>query len=188
MKKWGLMSILTLVLVATVFAFGPRLGAGGPPVAGPDPCGFFGPGSGGPGMFGGEPERPGGFRDGPGHVFRGGIGPARYLNPSKEQLDKMRAIADRSFQETRDLRYELLQKGLEMHKLFTDPKVDETTLLAKQKEMTSLQQKLVDSVARTVIEERRILTPEQLQKLDRMPMGHDHMGFGMMGPNLLGPP
>ena len=43
----------------------------------------------------------------------------------------------------------MLQKGLEMHKLFTDPKIDETTLLAKQKEMSSLHQKLMDSMART---------------------------------------
>lgn len=188
MTKWGLMFILTLVLVATVLAFGPRFGSGGPLVAGSDPCVFFGPGSGGPPMFGEGPEGPGGFRDGSGPAFRGGIGRARYLNLSKEQRDKMRAIVDRSFQETRDLRYELLQKGVEMHRLFTDPKIDETTLLAKQKEMSSLHQRLMDRTARTVIEGRKILTPEQIQKLDRMPMGHGHMGFSMMGPNLSGSP
>jgi Spy/CpxP family protein refolding chaperone len=185
MKKWYvlLMFVLALALVTTLFAFGPRFGNGGPPDAGPDPCGSFGPG-----MFGAGPERPGGFRDGPGPAFREGMGPARYLNLSKEQLDKMRAMVDRSFQETRDVRYEVLQKGVEMHKLFTDPKIDEATLLAKQKELNSLHQKLMDKMAQTVIEGRKILTPEQIQKLDRMPMGHGHRGFGMMGPNLLGPP
>ena len=188
MTKWGLMFILTLVLVATVLAFGPRFGSGGPLVAGSDPCVFFGPGSGGPPMFGEGPEGPGTLRGGPGVAFPGGIGPIQFLDLSKEQLDKMRAVADRSFQETRDLRYELLQKGLEMYKLFTDPKIDETTLLTKQKEMSSLHQKLTDSMARTVIEERRILTSEQIQKLDRIPMGHGGMDFEMMGPNLFGPP
>jgi Spy/CpxP family protein refolding chaperone len=139
-------------------------------------------------MFGDEPEGPGGFRDGSGPAFRGGIGPARYLNLSKEQRDKMRAMVDRSFQETRDLRYELLQKGVEMHKLFTDPKIDEATLVAKQREMISLRQKLMDRMARTAIEGRTILTPEQIQRLDRMPMGHGHVGLGMMGSNPLGPP
>ena len=188
MKKWVLMFILTLVLVATVFAFGPGLDAGGPPVGGPDRCGVFGPGSGGPGTFGNEPGMAGDFGDAPGHGFRGGIGPAQRLNLSKEQLDKMRAIADRSFQETRDLRYELLQKEVEMHKLFTDPKIDGATLLAKQKEISPLYQKLMDRMAQTAIEGRKILTPEQLQKLDRIPTGHGRMGFSMMGPNLLGPP
>ena len=180
MNKWGLMFILTLVLVATVLAFGPRFGSGGPLVAGSDPCVFFGPGLGGPRMFGDEPGGPGGFQDGPKAAFGGCIGAARYLNLSKEQLDKMREMVDRSFQETRDLRYELLQKGVEIHKLFTDPKVDEATLLAKQEEMNSLHQKLMDRMARTVIEGRKILTPEQIQKLDRKPMGHGGMGFGVM--------
>ena len=174
MKKWGLMFILTLVLVATVLAFGPRFGSGGPPVAGSDPCGFFGHGSGGPGMFGDEPEGPGGFRDGSGPAFRGGIGPARYLNLSKEQRDKMRAMVDRSFQETRDLRYELLQKGVEMHKLFTDPKVDDATLLAKEKELNALQLKLMDRKAEMKLAWRKILTPEQIQKLDRPHHWHHH--------------
>jgi len=176
MKKlyWGLIPILALALATTLLAFGP---GGGPPLAGPGFTGPPGPAFGGPGAFGLGPKGPGRLEGGPGPAFPGGIGPAR-LNLSKEQLSKMRAMADRFFQETRDLRYEVLQKELEMRKLFTDPKVDDVTLLAKQKELSTLHLKLMDRRAQLMIESRKVLTPEQIQELDRMPMGHDGMGPG----------
>jgi Spy/CpxP family protein refolding chaperone len=165
---------MALALATTLFAFGP---AGGPLLAGPGFTGPPGSAFGSPGAFGPGPEGPGRLQGGPGPAFPGGIDPAR-LNLSKEQLSKMRAMADRFFQETRDLRYEVLQKELEMRKLFTDPKVDDATLLAKQKELSTLHLKLMDRSAQLMIEARKILTPEQIQELDRMPMGHDGMGPG----------
>jgi hypothetical protein len=110
MKKWywGLISVLALALATTLFAFGP---GGGPCLAGPGFTGPPGSAFGAPGALGPRPEGPGTFQGGPGPAFPGGIGPAR-LNLSKEQLSKMRAMADGFFQETRDIRYELLQKEL----------------------------------------------------------------------------
>jgi Spy/CpxP family protein refolding chaperone len=96
------------------------------------------------------------------------------LNLSKEQIDKMREIKNRYYTETRDMRYGLAQKRLEMRKLFTDPKTDDATLLAKQKELSTLRLKLMDKKAQMMIEKRKVLTPEQLQKLDRLPLGHHH--------------
>ncbi len=98
----------------------------------------------------------------------------------------MRALRDRFYNETRDLRYDMAQKRLEMRKLFMDPKTDDATLLAKQKEMSALRQKLQDKMAQMMIEGRKILTPEQLQKLDRMGMGPGGMGFGMMDGPMMG--
>ena len=66
-------------------------------------------------------------------------------------------------------------------------KTDDATLLAKQKEMSGLRQKLQDKMAQMMIEGRKILTPEQLQKLDRMGMGSGGgMGFGMMDGGMMG--
>ena len=96
-------------------------------------------------------------------------GPLGHLDLSKDQLDKINELINRSRRETRDLRYDLAQKQIEMLKLFTDPTVDDTTLLAKEKELSSLHQKLHDKMARMMIEGRKILKPEQLDKLDRMP-------------------
>jgi Spy/CpxP family protein refolding chaperone len=84
-------------------------------------------------------------------------------------MDKIDDLMNRSLKETRDLRYDLALKHIEMHKHFTDPRIDDATLLAKQKELSSLHRKLLDNMARTMIESRKILTPEQLARLDQMP-------------------
>jgi Spy/CpxP family protein refolding chaperone len=101
-----------------------------------------------------------------------------HLNLSKEQIDKMREIKNRYYTETRDMRYDLAQKRLEMRKLFTDSKTDDATLLGKQKELSTLRLKLMDKKAQMMIEKRKVLTPEQLQKLDRHTKTdrHNHRG------------
>ena len=93
----------------------------------------------------------------------------KYLNLSDEQLARMKELRNRFRDETRDLRYNLAIKRLEMRKLFTDPKTDDATLLAKQREIGKLRQQLWDKRAQKKIEWRKILTPEQIAKLDRMP-------------------
>jgi hypothetical protein len=55
----------------------------------------------------------------------------------------MREMRDRFYNETLDLRYDMAQEQFEMKKLFTDPKTDDATLLAKQTEMSALQVKLM---------------------------------------------
>jgi Spy/CpxP family protein refolding chaperone len=105
-------------------------------------------------------ERPGSHKE---------FGFKKYLNLSDEQLAKMKELRNRFRDETRDLRYSLAIKRLEMRKLYTDPKTDDATLLAKQKEISKLRQQLWDKKAQKKIEWRKILTPEQIAKLDRMP-------------------
>jgi Spy/CpxP family protein refolding chaperone len=56
-----------------------------------------------------------------------------------------------------------------MRKLFTDPKTDDATLLAKQKEISKLRQQLSEKKAGMKVEWRKILTPEQIAKLDSIP-------------------
>jgi len=106
-----------------------------------------------------------------GHVL-GKFSFAKYLNLSPEQKEKMKESRSRYHSDTRDLRYDLAAKRLEMRKLFTDPKTDDATLLAKQKEISGLRQQLGDKKAQMKIEWRKILTPEQIAKLDRMPHRH----------------
>ncbi len=184
MKKWyvGIMALAFVALATVVFAQAPGSGpaTGGPASAG-GPGGFRGPGS----MMGG-PSGPEGFQPGYGPRFHGRFGEA-FLGLSKEQIAKMQELRDRFYNETRDLRYDMAQKRLEMRKLFMDAKTDDATLLAKQKEMSALRQKLQDKMAQMMIEGRKILTPEQLQKLDRMGMGTGGgMGFGMMDGGMMG--
>lgn len=206
MKKTFVVTFLTVTLAFATgaFAVGPSDGSGGPSMPpGMGMGGPSGPGFGGPGSSGG-PWGPGQRMGTFGPAFGEGPGPGQRLNLTKEQIDTMREMRDRYFQETRDMRYELAQTKLEMRKLFTDPKVDDATLLAKQKEVSSLRQKFTDKMAQMMIEGRKILTPEQIKKLDQMPMGgfgmggmgFDMMGRGMMmgpgsgmmmGPGMMGP-
>lgn len=155
MKKWPVVALVIffVTIAFSVIAAAPDAGSTGPR----SPAALRGPGD-AQGRFG------------------------SYLNLSQEQRDKMRELRNRYYTDTHDLRYDVLQKRLELRKLFTDPKVDDATLLAKQKELSALRQKLIDRRAQMMIEWRKILTPEQIQKLDRMPMapgmGHRWRGFG----------
>ena len=96
----------------------------------------------------------------------------KHLNLSNEQLARMKELKNRFHADTRDLKYNLEIKRIEMRKLFTDPKTDDETLIAKQKEIRDLQQQLSDKKDRMKIEWRKILTPEQIAKLGRIPHRH----------------
>ena len=91
------------------------------------------------------------------------------LNLSDKQLASMKELRNNFLNDTRDLRYNLEIKRIEMRKLFTDPKTDDAALLAKQKEISELRQQLSEKKAQMKIEWRKILTPEQIMKLDKMP-------------------
>ncbi len=93
----------------------------------------------------------------------------KQLNLSDKQLASMKELRNSFRNETRDLRYNLAIKRIEMRKLFTDPKTDDATLLAKQKEISDLRQQLSEKRAQMRIDWRKILTPEQIMKLDKMP-------------------
>ena len=88
-----------------------------------------------------------------------------YLNSVERTEDRMREMRDRFSSDSRDLRYSILEKQLEVRKLFTDPKADSAVLLAKQKELNVLRHKLMDMRAQMRIEWRGILTTEQISKL-----------------------
>jgi Spy/CpxP family protein refolding chaperone len=93
----------------------------------------------------------------------------KHLNLSDKQLAGMKELRNSFHNDTRDLRYNLEIKRIEMRKLFTDPKTDDATLLAKNKEISELRQQLSEKKAQMKIEWRKILTPEQIMKLDKMP-------------------
>ncbi len=141
--------------------------------------------------FGADPPAMGpGAPMGPGMMHGGMEGihaaMAKHLNLSREQQDKLAALTSRYFGETRSMRYELAEKRLEMWKLFTDPKATDSELLARQKEISALRQKLADKMAQMMIEGRKILTPDQLNRLDMMGMMGGGM-HGMMGEEMMGP-
>ena len=156
MKKSCVLVLATLLIVLTTAVF-----AAPPDSAPPVPPQMQGPW----GQGGAHPQMQGPWG-----------GPARhrlaaFLNLTQEQRDKMKEIRSRFQADTHDLKYDIGLKRLEMRKVFTDPKTDDQTLLAKQKELGMLVQKLMERRGQMKIEWRHVLTPEQIQKLDRMPKG-----------------
>jgi hypothetical protein len=83
----------------------------------------------------------------------------------------MKELMGRFRADTHDLKYDLRIKKIEVKKLFTDPKTDDATLLAKEKELNKLRLQLMDKKAEMKVEWRKILTPAQIGLLDR---GHHH--------------
>jgi Spy/CpxP family protein refolding chaperone len=157
MKRWhvGIMVVLFLALTTTVFAFGNRGGYG---------MSGFGPGA----CLGGETN--GGWG--------GPIGFVANLNLSKEQSEKMWQTKEKFHNDTQKLRYELFQKSIELKSLYADPKTDEAALFAKQKELNALRQNMQDKIIQMRLEQRKILTPEQIKKLSETSYGP---GFGRQG-------
>ncbi len=95
----------------------------------------------------------------------------RFLGLSEEQSGKMAEVRKKYASQMRPLFDEIVQKREELRNLYTDPKADEGAILAKQKEVNSLQQTLRDDMVQLRLEQRRILTPEQLKKLADLQAG-----------------
>jgi Spy/CpxP family protein refolding chaperone len=94
------------------------------------------------------------------------------LNLTPEQRQKMKELRKSFWADTHDLRYDIKMKRVEVRKLFTDPKTEDATLLAKEKELNDLKHQLMDKKAEEKVAWRRILNPEQIQMLDRMHRHH----------------
>jgi Spy/CpxP family protein refolding chaperone len=90
---------------------------------------------------------------------------SRFLGLSEEQKAKMTEVRKRHFEQTKAVREELFQKRRELGSVYTDPKSNEAAIIAKQTEINKLRQKLLDDTIQLKLEQRRLLTPEQLQKL-----------------------
>jgi Spy/CpxP family protein refolding chaperone len=163
MKKFYVaIGLLALVTLATAgFAFGPGADA----VTGP-------------GQAGGGP----GWQRGPGAGFHGGYGRwASDLNLTKEQQDQLSTLRKRQWEEVKPLRDEMFQKRKEMRDLYTDPATVDATIIAKQKDLSALQQQMQDRMVQFRLEQRKIFTPEQLSKLKDMPYGHGRGHCGGYG-------
>jgi Spy/CpxP family protein refolding chaperone len=94
-------------------------------------------------------------------------GPGCFLKLTQEQREKMKELRKSFLADTHDLRYDIRIKKIEVQKLFTNPKTDDATLLAKEKELNGLKLKLMDRKAEMKVEWRKVLTPEQIGMLDR---------------------
>ena len=92
------------------------------------------------------------------------------LNLTKEQTEKLQKIREKYFADMQRLRSEIFQKNIELKNLYLDSKASESNILSKQRELKELRQKLEEKRTEMMLEERKILTPEQLETLNQFPM------------------
>jgi len=116
----------------------------------------------------------GGFGSGP-----KGYGPGAGINLSKEQTDKMWQLREKFNSDTSSLRYELFQKRNELRTLYADPNATNAAILAKEKEVNSLRQKMHDSMVQFKLDQRKVYTSDQLKKLSESGYGRGYgQGYG----------
>ena len=96
------------------------------------------------------------------------------LNLTPEQKAKFQELHRKFIVENAQLIGGLVAKRLELKSLWTDPKADSQAILAKEKELRDLKNRMKDKIVQYRLEARNSLTPEQIEKLGMM----GGMGFG----------
>ncbi len=91
---------------------------------------------------------------------------AQRLRLSPEQIERLERIREGFERRTRTTRYDLLQRRIEMQRLFSDPAANQAVLAAKQKEFGALLRDLMDETTKAATEARGLLRPEQIERLD----------------------
>ncbi len=142
-----LTAVIFVALAVTAFAFGPGAGS----MMGKDGYGIHRDGEMGPGPMGRGPK----------------------LDLSTEQIAAMKQIREKYRVDTEALRNDLIQKQVELKTVYADPKASDAAILAKQKEVDTLKQKMQAKMVQLRLEQRKIFTPEQLTK-----MGEAAQAFG----------
>jgi len=78
----------------------------------------------------------------------------------------------RHWDDVQPLRDEMFKKRQEMRDLFTNPGSTDGAILAKQTELNKLQQTMRDKMVQFKLEQRKVFTPDQLEKMKDLPYGH----------------
>ena len=135
------------------------------------------------------------YADNPGHKGMGemghshkGWGPGKELSFTPEQKAKFQELRRNFRRDNAQLIGSLVAKKIELQALWTDPKADSKAIMDKATELRNVQDQLRDKFVGTMLEARKILTPEQIANWKPGWMwGRGHrrghgMGFGeMMG-------
>ena len=96
------------------------------------------------------------------------------LNLTPEQKTKLTELKEKQWKETVSLRNEMQTKRLELRTLWTAPTPDKDKILAKQKEINDLRDRLQAKATDFRLEARRILTPEQAAQVGTFWPRHGH--------------
>lgn len=139
------------------------------------------------------------FAWGPGFGKGRGYGPCRdagleRLNLTDDQKAKIESLRDANFKATKTTREKIFDKSVELRRLWLQANPDKNKIAAAQKELRTLRNEMEDKTTTLQLEVRKVLTPEQNEKLANS--GYNRgTGFGprggmrgeMRGPGGFGP-
>ena len=125
------------------------------------------------------------FAWGPGFGKGRGDGPCREaglerLNLTDGQKAKIEALQDANDKATNPIREKIFDKSVELRKLWLQANPDKGKITAAQKELRILRADTEDKVTALRLEIRKVLTPEQNEKLSNSRWGKG-TGFGPRG-------
>ena len=95
-------------------------------------------------------------------------GQGKRFNLTDEQKEKFQELRRKFIEQNAQLIGELMAKRLELRSLWTDPKADSKTILAKEREFGELKNQMRDKAIQRILEVRNSLTPEQIEKFGMM--------------------
>jgi Spy/CpxP family protein refolding chaperone len=121
----------------------------------------------------------GGPRDDRGHGYCKEAGLQR-LNLTDEQKTKIEALQIAHEKDVRPIKEKMFDKSVELRRLWLQENPDKDKIYAAQKEVRSLRDKMEDKATALRFEIRKVLTPEQQEKLASFGGGRG-MGFGPRG-------
>jgi Spy/CpxP family protein refolding chaperone len=126
-----------------------------------------------------------GYGSGPGNVADMGAGLG--LDLTTEQTQKINDMREAHLKEIKPLQDQLYAKNGDLRNLWLAETPDKEKILALQKEVRNLRDQLTDKMTAYRLEARKVLTPEQLTKVQSYGMGQgmarggagmSHMGSG----------
>jgi Spy/CpxP family protein refolding chaperone len=129
------------------------------------------------------------FAFGPGRCTGNGPGgdPGYYrdkifknLNITDDQKTKMEALQTAHLKDVRPLREKMFDKSVELRRLWLQANPDKNKINSAQKEMRTLRDNIEDKDTALKLEIRKLLTPEQNEKMANSPWGRGK-GFGPRG-------
>ena len=105
-------------------------------------------------------------------------GLAANLNLSQKQREDLQQLADQFSNDTVPIRGKIMEKRLDLKRLSKDPEANIYTIRKVERELNVLEQEFSRKINQVEIEHRRILTPEQINRIKDTPYGYNPHGRG----------
>lgn len=120
----------------------------------------------------------GGYERGPGNFAQMDV--TRGINLTPEQTEKINALREAHLKNVKPIQDQLYAKGGDLRNLWLAKTPDQEKILALQKEVQNLRGQMMEKTTIYRLEARKVLTPEQLAKVQSYGMGRgmDRMGGG----------